>query len=91
MTGELIRKTKDTIGRLGRDIQEVERQRGVLSDFVSLRLREFVNEKNQLTQEVNREIEEFNVMYEEFSALSSSLGVSIEDLLMEGFTTDIKS
>ena len=45
-----------------------------------------MSDKNGLTEIANREIEEFNVMYEVFEATCKNWGVSVEEVLTEGAT-----
>ena len=72
------------IGIVETSVKELEEQKAVLINMIESRLKEYVQQKNCLTEIANREIEEFNVMYEEFEAICHNLNVSIEDVLTEG-------
>lgn len=65
-------------------IKELEDQKDSLKQMVDARLKEYVKQKNGLTEIANREIEQFNVMYEEFEAICKSLHVTTEEVLTEG-------
>ena len=68
-----------------RSIEELETQKENLKKMVDTRLKEYVKQKNGLTEIANREIEQFNVMYEEFEAICKNLQVTTEEVLTEGF------
>lgn len=65
-------------------LRELEGQKMVLMGMIEGRLKEYLDQKNGLTEIANREIEEFNVMYEEFEAICHNLNVSVEEILTEG-------
>ena len=44
-------------------VKELEEQKSVLMQMIEGRLKEYLQQKNGLTEIANREIEEFNVMY----------------------------
>ena len=67
-----------------RSIEELEAQKENLKKMVDARLKEYVKQKNGLTEIANREIEQFNVMYEEFEAICKNLHVTTEEVLTEG-------
>ena len=83
-------KNKQQVEMAKTSIAELEKQKEGIMNAIEERLKKYVSDKNGLTEIANREIEEFNVMYEVFEATCKNWGVSVEEVLTEG-ATDRKS
>ena len=77
-------KNKQQVEMAKTSIAELEKE-GIMN-AIEERLKKYVSDKNGLTEIANREIEEFNVMYEVFEATCKNWGVSVEEVLTEGAT-----
>lgn len=75
---------KEVIEVLVKSMEDKEKEKVALSDAITLRLRQYVEEKNALAEKANKEIEEFNVMYEEYEAICKNLGLSPETVWADG-------
>ena len=79
-------KNKQQVEMAKTSIAELEKQKEGIMNTIEERLKKYVSDKNGLTEIANREIEEFNVMYEVFEATCKNWGVSVEEVLTEGAT-----
>ena len=75
---------KEVIEVLLKNIDEIEKEKAALSEAIELRLKQYVEEKNALAEKANKEIEAFNVMYEEYEAMCKNLNLSPEAVWTEG-------
>ena len=77
-------KSKQHVEMAKASIAELEKQKERIMNMIEERLKKYVSDKNGLTEIANREIEEFNVMYEVFEATCKNCVVSVEEVLTEG-------
>lgn len=83
-TRKIVEAKQKAFDAVSVTMEEVNRQKTALSDAIELRLKEYVDEKNARVEEMNREVDEFNVMYGEIEELCKQVGLTMEELLTEG-------
>lgn len=66
-----------------KDLMKINQQTTALSEQIETRLRDYVEEKNRLSEEVNKEIEEYEAMYKELEAMCKEVNIPIEEILTE--------
>ena len=83
-TRKIVEAKQKAFDAVSVTMDEVNRQKKALSDAIELRLKEYVDEKNARVEEMNREVDEFNVMYGEIEELCKQVDLTMEELLTEG-------
>lgn len=75
---------KASIEAIDKNIGEVEHQKEVLQLAIDLRLKQFATEKNALIEKANKEIDEFNTMYEKFESMCKSTNITTDKVWVHG-------
>lgn len=66
-----------------KEIMKINQQIATYSEQIETRLRDYVEEKNRLSEDVNKEIEAYEALYRELEAMCREVNIPIEEILME--------